>query len=455
MTAGTRPPRRVHDAIIIGAGQGGLAVSFFLARAGIEHVVLERSSIASSWREHRWDSFCTVTPNWSITLPGAEYAGNDPGGFLSRDALVRHFEAWARSFDAPVRRGIEARAVRPTSGGFEVATSEEPFRARNVVVATSTYQNPHVPAVSECLPRRLVQLTPHDYKHPGMLPPGAVMVVGSGQTGCQLAEELHEAGRKVFLCVGRAGRLPRRYRGRDCIEWQRDMGYLDRTPDMLESPAARFRGDPHLTGRDGGCTISLHDFHRRGIRLLGRLVDCTGERARLDGELHAEMRFADEFCARIVERFERHIAERGIDAPPPSAEELAGGPPEGGRLPPIVRELDLADAGITAVLWATGYRYDFSWIDAPVLDRSGYPVAPGGVTACPGLCFVGLNWMTRRKSGILYGVGEDAKNVAEHLAGRLAAPSRHCRGAPADGASAASALPRHATTSDRTTENDG
>lgn len=423
MTAGTRPPRRVHDALVIGAGQGGLAVSFFLARAGIEHVVLERSSIASSWREHRWDSFCTVTPNWSITLPGAEYAGDDPDGFLSRDALVRHFEVWARSFDAPVRCGIEARAVRPADGGFEVATSEGAFRARNVIVATSTYQNPHVPAVSARLPRRLAQLTPHDYKHPGMLPPGAVMVVGSGQTGCQIAEELHEAGREVFLCVGRAGRLPRRYRGRDCIEWQRDMGYLDRTPDMLESPAAKFRGDPHLTGRNGGYTISLHDFHRRGIRLLGRLVDCEGERAKLDGELHAEMRFADEFCDRIVEQFERHIAERGIDAPAPTAEEVGAGPPEDGKLPDIVREIDLAAANVAAVVWATGYRYDFSWVGAPVLDPTGYPHAPGGVSACPGLYFVGLNWMTRRKSGILYGVGDDARSVSEHLVRRLSAPS--------------------------------
>ena len=415
---------RVHDALIIGAGQGGLAVSFLLTRAGIEHVVLERSSIASSWREHRWDSFCTVTPNWSIRLPGAEYTGDDPDGFLSRDALVSHFEAWARSFDAPVRCGIEARAVRPTGDGFEVATSEGPLRARNVVVATSTYQHPHVPAVAARLPSRLGQLTPHDYKHPGMLPPGAVMVVGSGQTGSQIAEELHEAGREVFLCVGRAGRLPRRWRGRDCIEWQRDMGYLDRTPAMLESPAARFRGDPHLTGRNGGYTISLHDFHRRGIRLLGRLVDCEGERAKLDGELHAEMRFADEFCARIVEQFERHIAEHAIDAPAPAAAELAGGPPEDGCLPDTEREVDLAAAGVGTVVWATGYRYDFSWVEAAVLDASGYPQAPGGVSACPGLYFVGLNWMTWRKSGILYGVGDDARSVAEHLARRLSTPSK-------------------------------
>ena len=424
MTGAGPAPRRGHAVLIIGAGQGGLAVSYLLTRRGVEHVVIERSTIASSWRDHRWDSFCTVTPNWSIGLPGAQYAGDDPDGFLLRDDLVRHFEEWAQSFDAPVRCGVEARSVRSAGGGFEVETSDGRLRARNVVVATSTYQNPHVPAVSARLPRRLRQLTAHDYKSPGMLPPGAVLVVGSGQTGCQIAEELNETGRPTFLCVGRAGRLPRRYRGRDCIEWQRDMGYLDRTPAMLDSPEARFRGDPHLTGRNGGYTLSLHDFHRDGIRLFGRLVDCEGERARFDGGLHTEMRFADEFSDRLLEQFERHIAENRIEAPPPTPTELAGGPPEDGGLPEVVRELDLAGAEIGAVIWATGYRFDFSWIEAPVLDGAGYPVAPGGVSACPGLYFAGLNWMTRRKSGILYGVGDDARSVADDICRRISGRSR-------------------------------
>ncbi len=406
------------DAVVIGAGQGGLAVSWFLTRLGIGHAVLERSGIASSWRERRWDSFCAVTPNWSIALPGAEYAGGDPDGFLSRDELVRHFERWAESFGAPVRCGVEVRRVRPAEGGFEVETDDGRYRARNVVVATGTYQTPNIPAVSACLPRRIRQLAADDYKRPGMLAPGGVLVVGAGQTGCQIAEELHEAGRDVWLCVGRAGRLPRRWRGRDCIAWQRDMGYLDRTPAMLESPELRFRADPHLTGRDGGHTLSLHDFHRRGIRLLGRLTGCGGERASFDGGLHAEMRFADEFADRIVSEFDRHIREHGIDAPPPAPDELAGGPPADGAMPDMRRELDLAAADIASVVWATGYRHDFSWIEAPVLDDAGYPVAPGGVSACPGLYFAGLNWMTWRKSGILWGVGEDARSVARHLAGR-------------------------------------
>ena len=407
-----------HEAVVIGAGQGGLAVSWFLARLGIGHVVLERSGIAASWRERRWDSFCTVTPNWSIALPGAAYAGEDPDGFLSRDELVRHFERWADSFDAPVRGGVEVLRVRRSGDGFAVETDAGCWRARNVVVATGTYQMPHIPPVAERLPGRLKQIAADDYKRPDMLPPGGVMVVGAGQTGCQIAEELHEAGRDVWLCVGRAGRLPRRWRGRDCIAWQRDMGYLDRTPAMLERPEARFRADPHLTGRNGGYTLSLHDFHRRGIRLLGRLADCDGERARLDGGLHDEMRFADAFAGRITAEFDRHIETQGIDAPPPTAGELAGGPPADGAMPEIRRELDLAGAGIASVLWAAGYRCDFSWIDAPVLDEAGYPVAPGGVSACPGLYFAGLNWMTWRKSGILWGVGEDAQSVARHLADR-------------------------------------
>ena len=412
------PPRRRHEVVIIGAGQAGLAVSYYLSRRGVGHEVIERATIASSWRENRWDSFCTVTPNWSIRLPGAEYSGDDPDGFLARDELVRHFERWARSFDAPVRCGIEARAVRRAGDGFEIETGDGLYHARNVVVATSTYQHPFVPAVSARLPRRLRQLTPHDYKSPRTVPSGAVLVVGSGQTGCQIAEELHDAGRPTFLCVGRAGRLPRRYRGRDCIEWQRDMGYLDRTPAMLERLEDRFRGDPHVTGKNGGYTLSLHDFHRAGIRLLGRLVDCDGECVQLDGELHAQMRFADEFCDRLIGQFERHIADCGIDAPPPTAAELAGGPPADGSLPEVVRELDLAGTGIGTVIWATGYRFDFSWIEAPVLDGVGYPVAPGGVSACPGLYFAGLNWMTRRKSGILYGVGDDGRSVADDIVRR-------------------------------------
>ncbi len=402
------------EAIVIGAGQGGLAASYFLGKLGIGHVVLERSGIAASWRERRWDSFCAVTPNWSIALPGAAYAGNDPDGFLARDELVRHFERWAESFGAPVRCGVEVGALRPSGGGFELETGAGRWRARNVVVAVGTYQAPHIPPVAARLPRRLKQVAADDYKRPDMLPPGGVMVVGAGQTGCQIAEELHEAGRNVWLCVGRAGRLPRRWRGRDCIAWQRDMGYLDRTPAMLERPELRFRADPHLTGRNGGYTLSLHDFHRRGIRLLGRLADCDGEHARLDGGLHDDMRFADEFCDRITAAFDRHIETHGIDAPPPTADELAGGPT--GAMPDILRELDLSEAGIASVVWAAGYRYDFSWIEAPVLDETGYPVAPGGVSACPGLYFTGLNWMTRRKSGILYGVGEDARSAVRHLA---------------------------------------
>ncbi len=404
------------DAIVIGAGQGGLAASYCLGRLGIGHVVLERSGVAASWRDRRWDSFCTVTPNWSIMLPGAAYAGGDPDGFLTRDELVRHFERWAASFGAPVRCGVEAHAVRPDGDGFTVETGVGRWRAHHVVVAVGTYQAPHIPPVSDRLPRRLKQLATDGYKRPDMLPPGGVMVVGAGQTGCQIAEELHEAGREVWLCVGRAGRLPRRWRGRDCIAWQRDMGYLDRTPDMLERPELRFRADPHLTGRNGGYTLSLHDFHRRGIRLLGRLAGCEGERVRFDGGLHDDMRFADAFCERITAAFDRHIETEGIDAPPPTAAELAGGPPGDGAMPDILRDLDLAAAGIACVIWAAGYRYDFSWIDAPVLDEAGYPVAPGGVSACPGLYFVGLNWMTWRKSGILYGVGEDAQSVARHIA---------------------------------------
>ncbi|MGI9331564.1 MAG: flavin-containing monooxygenase [Gammaproteobacteria bacterium] len=423
--------------MVVGAGQGGLSVSYWLRGLDIEHVVLERSSIAASWRDNRWNSFCTVTPNWTIKLPGAEYAGDDPDGFMLRDELVRYFETWAHSFHCPIRCGIEVTGVRARGDAFELDTGNGRYSARNVVIATSNYQSVNIPSLATRLPGRVRQLTSHDYKSPATPAPGAVLVVGSGQTGCQIAEELNAAGRSTYHCVGRAGRLPRRYRGRDCLEWQRDMGYLERTPDMLDDPADRFRGDPHLSGKDGGRTLSLHDFHRDGITLLGRLAGCEGERLLLDADLHEQMRFSDEFCADILAKFDRHIASNGIDAPLPTATELAGGPPANGALPDIVRELDLARAGINTVIWATGYRFDFSWIELPVLDASGYPDTTDGVSAHPGLCFVGLNWMTRRKSGILYGVGDDARRVSEHIAARVDGGAAADRCASARGRAAA------------------
>ena len=408
----------VLEAIVIGAGQAGLATSYCLRQRGIDHLVLERAGIGESWRSKRWESFCLVTPNWSLQLPGAAYDGEDPDGFMPRDDFVRYLEDWARSFASPVVTGIEVTGLRGADEGFALETTKGAYRARNVVVATSNYQNVRIPDSAQRLPERIRQLGADAYWNPEALPGGGVLVVGSGQTGCQIAEELNAAGRPTFLCVGRAGRLPRRYRGRDCIEWQRDMGYLDRTPEMLDDPNDRFRGDPHLSGRGGGHTISLHDFHRDGTVLLGRLLDCDGEAVRLADDLHDQMRFADDFSADIIAKFDAHITRNDIEAPPAMAEDLAGGPGPERTWPPIQRSLNLRDAGIDTVIWATGYRFDFSWVEFPVFDESGYPITRDGATPQPGLYFMGLNWMSKRKSGIVYGVGEDASRVVASIAGR-------------------------------------
>lgn len=404
-----------HDIVIIGAGQGGLSTSYYLRRAGLDHVVLDRGGIAHAWRHERWDSFCLVTPNWTIRLPGAEYAGDDPDGFMPRDDFVAYMEDWARGFGAPVRDGIEVTRLRGTAGRFRLESSDGSMTARVVVVATATYQAPRIPPLARHLPATVTQIAADAYRNPRALPDGAVLVVGSGQTGAQIAEESLEAGRRVYLCTGRAGRLPRRYRGRDCLEWQRDMGLLDRTPDMLDDPARRFVGDPHLSGRGGGHTLSLHDFHAKGMVLLGKLIGAEDGALRLAGDLRENLAFADAFADDFMGKVDAHIEHKGLRAPPATPDELAGEPPSGDWSLPVIERLDLAEAGITSLVWATGFNYDFSWIEFPVLDSFGYPRTERGVSRVPGLTFMGLNWMHKRKSGILYGVGEDARAVSDHI----------------------------------------
>lgn len=408
-----------HNVVIVGAGQGGLSVSYYLTKSDIPHVILDRGGVAHAWKAHRWDSFCLVTPNWSVDLPGLPYSGSDPFGFMPRDAFVTYMQEWAAGFDAPVRAGVDVAKIGPHEGKFKLVTNRGALTADTVIVATATYQHPRIPAVASQLPSSIHQVHAENYKNPEQCPQGAVLVVGSGQTGCQLVEDMLRAGRTVYLCVGRTGRLPRRYRGRDCLEWQRDMGLLDRTPDMLDSPAERFLGDPHLTGRDGGATVSLHDYAKRGVTLLGRLENVDGDTLRFGANLQDDMRYADSFSDDLMRRIDDYITSANIQAPPPTDAELAGGPGSEDWSIDTIEKLTFSGTGIRTVIWATGFTYDFSWIDYPMTDEMGYPVTRNGATCVNGLYFCGLNWMTRRKSGILYGVKEDAKAVAENVKKQL------------------------------------
>ncbi len=410
---------RFEPIVIVGAGQGGLSVSYYLAKSGLPHVILDRGGIAHAWQAQRWDSFCLVTPNWTVNLPGRPYEGSDPDGFMPRDEFVAYLKEWAAGFAPPVQEGVEVTRIAGGAGDFRIETSAGPICTEIVVVATATFQHPKVPPFAGALPSRVTQLHAEDYKSPGQLPDGAVLVVGSGQTGGQVVEDMLRDGRRVFLSVGAAGRLPRRYRGRDCIAWQRDMGFLDRTPNMLESPTHRFVGDPHLTGRDRGASVSLHDFRRRGVTLLGQCAEVDGETVRFADTLVRDIGAADAFADDFMAKVDEYIASSGIDAPPPSADEMFGGPTTVD--PPLekIRTLDLAAAGIGSIVWATGFAFDFSWIDFPITDDLGYPITDDGATGVEGLYFCGLNWMTKRKSGILYGVGEDAEKVARHIQKRF------------------------------------
>ncbi|HMQ33282.1 MAG TPA: NAD(P)/FAD-dependent oxidoreductase [Chloroflexaceae bacterium] len=407
------------NTIVVGAGQAGLATSYFLKRHDVEHLVLEQSEVAASWRQ-RWDSFTLVTPNGMCGLPGFPWDG-DPGGYLGRDEVISYLADFAASFEPPLRTGVRVAAARPAGGGFRVETSAGAYSCRNLVVATGLFQRPALPACAGRLDPQVPQLHSSAYRGPGQLPAGAVLVVGSGQSGAQIADELHGAGRQVYLSVSRAGRAPRRYRGRDVMDWMRELGVFDMGVDQLESPAERFEAHAHLSGRDGGRTLNLRRFGRAGMVLLGKVSDAEGDRVRLAPDLEQNLGAADEAAARLCTMLDRRIAEAGIHAPPPDDDELQ---PERWSPPAGPGELGLRDAGIGAVIWATGYCFDFSWIAGLAVDPFGYPVQRQGVTPTPGLFFVGLHWLNKFKSGLLYGVAEDAEHVAGQVAARQAEVSR-------------------------------
>ena len=407
-----------HRVVIVGAGQAGLACGHELSRLGVAHIILEKGQVANAWRSARWDSFCLVTPNWMLRLPGRRYEGSDPDGFMPGPDFVRWLEDYAQAFGAPVSTGVLVRRIRSADGFFTLDTSSGPVEADNVVIATATHQSPRVPAQAAGLPASVAQVHAAQYRNPARLASGAVLVVGSAQSGCQIAEELRGAGRTVYLATGSAGRLPRRYRGRDANQWQDRMGLLDRTPDMLDSPAARFRSDPHLTGTRGGRTLNLHTLAASGIRLLGKFAEAEGDVLRFAGDLAGNLRAADDYAARFCTSVDEYVIRTGIAAPMADASNSDFGGPQTGVAPAAPRQVSLRESGIATVVWATGFRYDFSWIEAPCLDPFGYPEQARGVSAVPGLFFLGLNWMHKRKSGIIYGVGDDAEYLAPIIAAR-------------------------------------
>ena len=399
------------DTIVVGGGQAGLSVSWHLKQAGREHLVLGRGRIGDTWRQ-RWDSFCLVTPNWCCQLPGFPYDGDETDDFMLRDQIVAYVERFAKSFEPPYRGGVEVRRVVSSikGGQFSLDTSEGVLGTDNVIIAVGTHQHPNIPVWGSKLADDIVQLHTQDYRNPAQLPDGAVLVVGSGQSGCQVVEDLLGAGREVHLCVGSAGRVPRRYRGRDILEWEDATGFFELPVD--EHPkghAIRFKPHPHLSGRDGGRTIDLRRLALDGVKLHGRLVDAEGTQVRFADDLAKSLDAIDKACREHLVEIDEYIAKNGIDAPESNLEPVDWQPtaePE---------TLDLRQAGIGSVIYGTGFHFDFGWIDMPVFDERGYPRYERGVTEVPGLYFVGLHWLHTMGSGLFYQVGRDAEYVVNHL----------------------------------------
>lgn len=408
-----------HDVIIVGGGQAGLSLSHYLQQRGIDHLVLEKNSPMHTWRTQRWDAFCLVTPNWQCKLPGHEYSGADPHGFMKKDEIVAYLDAFLAKVNPPMVTGVTVlQASLQAAGHYLVKTSAGDFTADQVVVASGGYHLPVIPRLAERLPAHIVQLHSEQYRNPQALPEGDVLVVGSGQSGAQIAEDLHLAGKRVHLAVGDAPRCARFYRGRDVVDWLADMGYYDMP--VHEHPlreGVRDNTNHYVTGRDGGRDIDLRAFAKQGMKLYGLLDSLDQGVLRFKDGLRASLERADQTYNSINASIDKHIAQRGIQAPEPSVYEPVWQPVDGEGV-----ALDLAASNITSVIWCIGFQPDFRWVDAPVFNGRGHPVHKRGVTDQPGLYFLGLPWLHTWGSGRFSGVARDALYLAEQIDASLNQP---------------------------------
>ena len=402
----------IDDTLLeVGGGQAGLSISYCLKQQGIAHHVFEKHRIGHDWRSRRWDSFCLVTPNWQCKLPGFPYSGRDPHGFIPKHEIVQYLEDYAAAFAPPISEGVGVNRLRRNEAGvFEINTGAGDFSADQVVIATGGYHTPSVPRMAERLPPDIVQLHSSAYRNHEALPEGAVLVVGTGQSGCQIAEDLHWAGRKVHLSVGSAPRSPRMYRGKDAIDWLDEIGYYA-IPIHAHPKKERVKAQAnhYLTGRNGGHEIDLRKFALEGMQLHGRLKDIRGASFEFRDDLKANLDNADTVAQGIKNMIDQYIAREGIDAPSEPIYQPVWTPEAGS--PP----LDLLEDGIRTVIWATGYVSDFRWVEVPVFDGRGEPNHRRGVTPVAGLYFIGLPWLHTWGSGRFAQVGEDAEFLAEQL----------------------------------------
>ena len=414
--------------LVIGAGQTGLAMSRCLADRSIDHVVLERGEVANSWKTERWDSLRLLTPNWQSRLPGYGYQGDDPDGYRTMPETIAFIERYAEVIAAPVQADTRVTSVRPGGDGYEVATSQGDWQCKAIVLATGPFNIAQVPAVAQAVPSAITTLTAMQYKNPDQLEEGGVLVVGASATGTQIADEIHRSGRPVTLAVGEHIRAPRIYRGRDIKWWMDAAGVLDDRYDEVDD-IVRARKVPslQLTGSSERRTLDLNSLTRIGVKLIGRLASISASasasdgKAQFSGSLRNQCALADLKMNRLLDRIDEWATDNGLDdtVDPPHRLE----PTEVEASPPL--SLDLGSGEIRTIVWATGFRPDYSWLDVPVLDRKGRIRHDGGVVESPGMYLMGIPFLRRRKSSLIDGAGDDARDLSEHLASYLARAERN------------------------------
>lgn len=401
------------DVLIIGAGHSGLAMSRLLTERSIDHVILERGEVANSWKTERWDSLKLLTPNWQSRLPGFAYSGPDMDGYMRMSEVIDFIQDYADFTRAPVMSGTTVTSVQPLERGYRVVTNRGEWRTRALVIASGAFNRPMVPAVGGALPGDIKQLTLHDYRNPEHLPEGGVLVVGSSASGLQLAAEIHASGRPVTLAVGEHVRMPRVYRGKDIQYWMHVTGLLDECYDQVDD-IKRARGvpSPQLIGSKERRTLDLNALSAEGVRLCGRLAGVRDGRIQFSGGLRNVCKLADLKMNRMLDTIDDWISATGSEECTEPARRYA--PTQVDKAPRL--GLDLSGGEISTVLWATGYRPDYSWLDVPVLDRKGRIRHDGGITDAPGLVVMGLPYLRRRKSSFIHGAEDDARDLSQHLA---------------------------------------
>ena len=398
------------EVLVVGAGQAGVAMSEHLGAGGVPHLVVERHRIAERWRSERWDSLVANGPAWHDRFPGLEFFDVEPDGFASKDQVADYFVAYAEKIDAPIRCGVEVTSVRRNAGrpGFRVETTHGTIDARFVVAATGPFQRPVVPPI---VPESAVPLQLHSsaYRNPGQLPEGAVLVVGAGSSGVQIADELRQSGRRVFLSIGPHDRPPRSYRGRDFCWWLGVLGKWD-----ADTPP---QGAEHVTiavsGASGGHTVDFRALAARGIHLVGRTASFADGTLRFSQDLAENIANGDANYQALLDEADAYVARNGLDLPEEPEARVLGPAPECVTDPLL--ELDLDDAGVTSIVWATGFATDYSWLEVDAVDDDGRPMHRRGVSSEPGVYFLGLPWLARRGSSFIWGVWHDARYVADHI----------------------------------------